>query len=115
MEYLLEIIVVIIGAVVAGILGWGVSKAKDYFDLDPDGQIMASLEIWEEHIADWVMSEAERRGADLTIPETRWEFVNEAVAWGLDKIPKLMDFLGYSKEDIAREVEALVKRRLEKL
>ena len=115
MEYLLEIIVAVIGAILLGIGAWIRGTIKEWQDLDPDGQIMQSLETWEGHMVEWVLSKAEEQGADLEVPETRSKFINEAVDWFMPKIPKLMDFLNYSKDDLINDVEALVKRALGKI
>jgi len=52
MEYLLEIIVAVIGAILLGIGAWIRGTIKEWQDLDPDGQIMRSLETWEEHMVE---------------------------------------------------------------
>lgn len=115
MEYLLEIIVAIIGAIVAGALTWGISRIKEYLDLDPNGEIMESMEMWQGKIVRWIMNEAAEYGADLNVPETRWKVVNEAIEYFIGKIPRIIDFLGYSKQDLAKEVEQLVREQLNRI
>ncbi|MFP4629418.1 MAG: hypothetical protein ACLFMQ_01710 [Desulfohalobiaceae bacterium] len=115
MEYLTPIIISVLGAALTVIGAWVLKQIRSWLNLDPQGQIMDSLERWEDKIVDWILSKAEEKGEDLSVPDTRWKFVNQAVEWFLPRIPKLMDYLGYSKQDLANDVEALVKRALGKI
>ena len=115
MEYLFEIALIVVAVLVSGVIAWGISVVKERWDLDPDGQIMRSLEAFEVHAVDWVVAEARKRGEDLTLPDVRNKYLNMALEWTVPKIPKLMDFLGYSKEDLRQDLDALLQKYLDKL
>lgn len=108
MEYLVGFGALLLAALFLAISAWGISILKARFDLDPDGQLLQSFELWEEHAANWIISQATAAGEDLTIPETRWEWINQSAEWLISKTPMLMDFLGYAKEDVASDLETLV-------
>jgi len=114
MEFLTEIIIGVGIAALLGVLGFGVKRLKDWLDLDPDGQAVNTLEKMEKLAANWVINQASNLNADLSIPETRYEFVNEAVERLMKKIPKIMEFLHYDKQDLMDDVELIVKKILEK-
>ena len=114
MEAIATLIGSIVAAIFLGLAGAATAYLKQRFDLDPDGQVLHSLENWEEKAAGWVMDEAESRGADLTIPETRYSFVDDSIDWLVPKIPKIMKYMGYSREDLMHDVEGLVRRAVER-
>lgn len=113
--YLTEIIVAVVGSLFLAISGFAVKQIKDWLGLDPDGQALNTLEKFEEIAYNWVINEAEKKGSDLSIPETRWEIVNNAVDRLIPKVPKLMSFLNYDKDDLVDDLESLVKNSLEKV
>ena len=106
----LEIILAILGGLLSALIGWGISLAKKHFGLSP--QFVKTLNQWEQKIVDWVVDKAEEQGKDLSIPDTRWALVNEAVDAFVDYIPMVMDAVGYTKEDVATEVERAIKKFL---
>ena len=107
MEYLIGFLAIIIGAAIFGVLAWGVSVAKERWDLDPT--IIQTFEHWKDKILEWILERAEEEGADLNLPETRWKFVDRAIDAFIGYIPKIMDGMGYSRKDLAEEVERAVK------
>lgn len=113
MEYLFEIVLIVIGVVVSGVLTWGISIVKERFDLDPDGQIMTSLEVFEDHAVNWIVSKAAKAGDDLSIPSVQNKYIDMALQWILPRVPKLMDFLGYSQNDIKQDLETLLQKYLD--
>ena len=115
MEYLFEIALIVVAVLVSGVIAWGISVVKERWDLDPDGQIMRSLEAFEVHAVDWIVAKAAEAGEDLTIPETRNKYINMALEWAVPKVPKLMDFLGYSKDDLRQDLDALLQEYLDRL
>ena len=115
MEYLFEIALIVVAVLVSGVIAWGISVVKERWDLDPDGQVMRSLEAFEVHAVDWIVAKAAEAGEDLTIPETRNKYINMALEWVVPKVPKLMDFLGYSKDDLRQDLDALLQKYLDRL
>lgn len=108
MEYLIGLLALVIGGAIFGVLAWGVSVIKERWDLDPS--VIQTFEHWKNKILEWVLDKAEEQGADLNLPETRWKFVNQAIDAFIGYIPKIMDGMGYSRKDLADEVERAVKR-----
>ena len=115
----MDIIVVIVGFVLAGLFvglfGWGVRELKKYLDLDPGGQVYMSLMLFEEKGAQWIIAQAEKYGEDLSIDSIRHKWAREAVGWIAPKIPKLMDAFDYSKADLADDIALIVQRQLDKV
>lgn len=108
MEYLVGFVALLFGAGILAVSGWGISILKARFALDPGGKLLKSLEVWEEHAAEWIIAKAIDAGKDLKIPETRWELVNEATEWVVTRTPMLMDFLGYDRKDVANDLETMI-------
>jgi len=115
MEFLVEVIVLILGGALVGVLFWGVGVLKKYLELDPGGDVAESFEILAEHLVRAAMDEARRRGENLDVPETRWRVVNEVIDRLLDKAPKLLDFLGYDLDDLKEVAERIVRDQLNKV
>ncbi len=112
MEYIFEILLIVVGVLLAGVAAWGVSVLKNRFDLDPGGSVMKSLEYFEQHAVDWIMAEAAKRGEDVSLPEIQNKYLDAAVQWVIPKVPKVMDFLGYSKDDLRKDLETLLHEYL---
>ena len=111
MEFVVDLIIAVIATgIVSTVLGWGIAVAKARWSLSPDA--VESLEFWKTKIIDWVIEEAKDVGADVSIPDTRWEWVNKAMDEFVDYIPILMSALDYSKEDLAKEVEREIRKLL---
>ena len=111
MEFVVDLIIAVIATgIVSTVIGWGIAVAKARWSLSPDA--VESLELWKEKIIDWVVEEAKDAGADISIPDTRWEWVNKAIDQFVGYIPILMNALDYSKEDLAKEVEREIRKLL---
>jgi len=111
MDFVIDLVIALIATgIVSSVLAWGISLAKAKWSLSPDA--VESLELWKEKIVDWVMQEAKDAGADLELPDTRWEWVNKAVDQFIDYIPVLLGALGYSREDLVKEVERTIRQLL---
>jgi hypothetical protein len=109
MEFIVDLIIAVIASgVVSGVIGWGIAAAKARWSLSPDA--VESLEFWKSKIIDWVVEEGKDAGADLSIPDTRWKWVNKAIDQFVGYIPVLMSALDYSKEDLAKEVEREIRK-----
>ncbi len=108
MEYLVGFAALLVVAIFLAVTGWGLSILKARFSLDPGGQLMQSMEVWEDHAASWIITRAVAAGEDLTIPETRWKWINQGAEWVVKRTPMLMDFLGYDRQDVADDLESLV-------
>ena len=113
MEFLLSIILAVVGAILSAVFGWGVSLLKRRLGLSPE--LIQTLDKWEERIVDWILSKAEDAGADLSIPETRWEWVNKGIDAFIGYMPMILDAVGYSKEDLAKEIERYIKDQAKEL
>jgi len=115
MEYLTELVITAIGAIMLGVMGYGITLVKNYFNLDPDGKILMSLDLWKDKAVEWIVDKATEYGEDLDIPDTRWKWVNNALDWLIPEIPKLMQFFGIEKDALARDIEQLVKKKLHEI
>lgn len=111
MDFITNLIISVVATgIVSGVIGWGIKVLKAKWNLSPDA--VQSLELWKKKIVDWIVEEAKSAGVDLSIPDTRWGWVNRAIDEFVDYIPILMNALGYSKEGLAKEVEREIRKLL---
>ena len=111
MSWIVDVVQVLVGTgIVGAVFSWGISVVKNYLNLGP--ATTETFEMWRDKIVQYVMDEIEEAGADWEVPETRWKYVNMAVESFVGFMPKIMDAMGYSKDDLVKEVDRYVRRLL---